>query len=411
MYISAGLFERSMPADEAIAIAKKFILDKDLSFKISQIGENTKTVLCEIIDYNHVVATGRGKGISNQAIASGLFEAIEHLYSVFPALPQEMPVKKVDLDGDDFFLRKSSPIFELYNSSDLFFSRVPFKNVISGEIICFPYFLTDPHYISKNELERRSINQNNLSRYSSNSGTAAGTSKNDAILHALLEIIERDAIAITLISSVIKKPADCLRVLSKSIISSEIAKLISNIELEKNCQVKIWDITSDLGIPVILAEIKTVDFTVYGSGASLSMKYAIERSVLEALQCLDVFESDVDGSLINLINENAKKLKKLPTFLKCYLNGGIFEYQGGEINVMKYEYIDKMDFNNSLDQIQFICEKLTILKIDVYYRNILDENGVYVCQLVAPALERFFLVSYGSAVLPNSRGQKIIDKE
>ncbi|WP_106314383.1 YcaO-like family protein [Paraburkholderia sp. BL18I3N2] len=64
------------------------------------------------------------------------------------------------------------------------------------------HFLTNPFFVPELESERRQLDALRLTRYGTNSGTAAGTSVEDAVLHALLEVAERDSIGVQLLRSV-----------------------------------------------------------------------------------------------------------------------------------------------------------------------------------------------------------------
>ena len=117
---------------------------------------------------------------------------------------------------------------------------------------------------------------------SNTSGLASGNTIEEAIVHGLLEVIERDAISI----------AEYSRNVGTEIIlqedDGEVYDLKSRFE-SNGIPVKLWLLPSVTGIPVVVAaldDIKTKDPTmlVMGAGAHLSPEHAIFRALTEAAQ-------------------------------------------------------------------------------------------------------------------------------
>ncbi len=117
---------------------------------------------------------------------------------------------------------------------------------------------------------------------SNTSGLASGNTIEEAIVHGLLEVIERDALSI----------AEYSRNVGTEIIlqegDGEVYDLKSKFE-RNDIPVKLWLLPSITGIPVVVAaldDIKTKDPTmlVMGAGAHLSAEHAIFRALTEAAQ-------------------------------------------------------------------------------------------------------------------------------
>jgi len=117
---------------------------------------------------------------------------------------------------------------------------------------------------------------------SNTSGLASGNTIEEAIVHGLLEVIERDAISI----------AEYSRNVGTEIVlqedDGEVYDLKSRFE-SNGIPVKLWLLPSVTGIPVVVAaldDIKTKDPTmlVMGAGAHLSPEHAIFRALTEAAQ-------------------------------------------------------------------------------------------------------------------------------
>ena len=117
---------------------------------------------------------------------------------------------------------------------------------------------------------------------SNTSGLASGNTIEEAIVHGLLEVIERDAISI----------AEYSRNVGTEIVlqedDGEVYDLKNKFE-SNGIPVKLWLLPSITGIPVVVAaldDIKTKDPTmlVMGAGAHLSAEHAIFRALTEAAQ-------------------------------------------------------------------------------------------------------------------------------
>lgn len=127
--------------------------------------------------------------------------------------------------------------------------------------------------------------------WQSSDGLASGNTRDEAVLHGLLERVERDALTLWQITPAAKRYAS-------SIDTNAIAEPILRSALDKisraGLDIVLFDITTDLGIPCIVAImgpqnrrntrcIRHVDVT-YGAGASTSPAIAAIRAITEAAQ-------------------------------------------------------------------------------------------------------------------------------
>jgi len=117
---------------------------------------------------------------------------------------------------------------------------------------------------------------------SNTSGLASGNTIEEAIVHGLLEVIERDAISI----------AEYSRNVGTEIILQEDDGAVYDLKskFESNgIPVKLWLLPSITGIPVVVAALddtitKDPTMLVMGAGAHLSAEHAIFRALTEAAQ-------------------------------------------------------------------------------------------------------------------------------
>ncbi len=115
-------------------------------------------------------------------------------------------------------------------------------------------------------------------------GNAAGASLEDAIIRGFLELVERDAIALWWYNRT-RQPGVCLR-------SAEDPWMAGLPEMYRRLGREVWvlDMTSDLGIPVMVAvSRRTGDATediMYGFGAHFDPRIALRRALTELGQLL-----------------------------------------------------------------------------------------------------------------------------
>ncbi len=365
-------------------------------------GEDIVTTYCKLISADGSIAIGTGKGLSDQSQASAVFEAIEHLAS--GSQPPGLKCVDLDLQGDDAYLVGGSPGFAgLPSGLSLSLSRVN-AYALGGEpkAIQYPYFLRDPGFCSRDTVEANCLRGLGLARYATNSGVAAGLSATDAILHGLLELIERDAIGVTLLATIFSSTPRPVRRLSRERLGDLLGEDLNRIETAAGRRLDAWDITTDLQVPVLLARLKGQDGRAfYGSGASLSFAYALLRAGTEALQFVHGVRS---GRVVAPAVERERHL--LPMSASQLLNGQ-FGFRGGEeVGPWGADASRHLDLS-SAEQVDEIVSMLIVRGIHVYHCPLLS-GAVHVEHVISPQLERFFLVSYGVPVAPGSRGKAFL---
>lgn len=130
---------------------------------------------------------------------------------------------------------------------------------------------------------------------SDSNGCAAGNVMVEAVLHSLLELIERDAIAIWWYNMLRRPPLD------RASLNSFAAERISGLSQELAAQGRSFDLidlTNDLQVPVIgavSADKKYGDKIVFGFGAHLDPSIAAMRAASELVQ-LDVYCREAEDS-------------------------------------------------------------------------------------------------------------------
>ena len=414
---SQAYLERRYGVDEAV-FKLISIIDKNFTkYSLSEVGLTSKTYFCEIEDEFGVTSSGIGKGNGEQSKASALAEALEHYY--YENDNSTRIQREISIDKFKWFESGSPDFSKIINNKKITFDCYTYNNIFDlNEVIEYPCFLSTPNnYDPSSSSEKRSIESLSLIRYSCNSGTASGLTQDDADLHAILELVERDAISIMLLESVISNNPKPVMKIDFSSAPQDLKFLISSIERELDGVIEIFDMTSDISVPSILVSLtlKIDGARFFGSGSSIFFEYAIERAIQEALQCANSqerlgFYRPIPKAGIDAIG--------LPKYTRCFMNKGYFLYRGGESLVhfidLKEKYIiDKNKYLTSGLQIKYLSKRLLdTINASIYRRNIsqIDED-LYVTQVVIPELERFYLVTAGLYVSPSRRGYSFLDME
>jgi ribosomal protein S12 methylthiotransferase accessory factor len=114
-------------------------------------------------------------------------------------------------------------------------------------------------------------------------GLASGNNWHEAAIHALCEVVERDAV--TLWSAAGPATQDACAVDPVTIDSRCVAGLLAKFAAAAMV-VKIWDVTSDIGLPAFVALVTAADRTCaeIGAGCHLDREVALSRALTEAAQ-------------------------------------------------------------------------------------------------------------------------------
>ncbi len=213
----------------------------------------------------------------------------------------------------------------------------------------------------------------------STNGLAAGNTHEEAICHALYELIERDSLyQWQQLDQEIKNK----KLLSQASIQDSNIQLLTHLHLA-GLRVKIWDIASPLGIPAFHCAIYDINlfrslglFT--GTGAHLSKEVALSRALTEAAQARLTL---ISGNRDDVFPEYYQRQRMLNQLLEeDWLKDGMHDYAKG----VQPEY--QSSFAENIKQI-------IVLLYRKDYRHVLlvnhtkKEIGIPVVQVLVPGLK------------------------
>ncbi|AGF96879.1 hypothetical protein MmTuc01_1512 [Methanosarcina mazei Tuc01] len=214
---------------------------------------------------------------------------------------------------------------------------------------------------------------------SNTNGLASGNVLEEAILHGLLEVIERDAIS----------TAQFTRDLGKEIVLTEEDGYLYEISRkfkDSGIDLKIWLVPTDTGIPTIIAatddvKLKDPALLVMGAGSNLKPEIAVARAITEAAQSRVVQiqgareDTDREGFIRSVGYDRMKRL-----------NWFWFE-EGEKISLSEVQDISK---RSPAENIDVILEKLKGLTEKVLVVDLSrEEVAVPVVRVIIPGFELF----------------------
>ncbi len=313
--------------------------------RISAIMESFERCLAEKPGLNENIA----EGISAPALVESYAKAIENFNVLDPKtllLPQPyVPQSLLEWVG----------AYDLMNEEEVF---------VSSNAVYHPY--DAPGQCQKLFL-------------SNTNGLASGNVIEEAILHGMLEVIERDAISI----------AQFTRNLGKEILLTEedghlyeIARKFKDAEIE----LKIWLVPTDTGIPTVIAatddvKLKDPALLVMGAGSHLKPATAVVRAITEASQSRVVQiqgareDTDREGFIRSVGYDRMKRLN-------------YFWFEEGE--KVSLSEVQDLSRKSPAENIDLILEKLRglaekVLVVDLSRKEV----AVPVVRVIIPGFELF----------------------
>ena len=317
------------------------------------------------------VYAGKGVGVS-QAKASAIMEGFER-YSAERQNSDNVIVANINQLNQDFI----KP--ETLNLSKEIKNHTNFEIEWSG---AFDLIDNKEYLIPTNAIYHPYIPENNcLALFKGNTnGLASGNVLEEAVLHGIFEVIERDAWSIYELTHKNSKQID-LNTINSDLINSILEKFSEN-----DITIKLMDLTADIKVPTILASaddtlLEDAGLLSIGIGTHLDPEIAVLRALTEvaqsrATQIQGAREDTVRADLVRKVGYEKTKKK-----YKHYFNE-----QNNKIN---FEEIENKSTGSLKDDIELVIEELKRNGIEhVLYKDLTrPEIGVSVVRVVIPTME------------------------
>ena len=233
---------------------------------------------------------------------------------------------------------------------------------------------------------------------------ATGASYDEALLHSVLEIIERDAYSYFLIDTfILNKPVTLIH---QDSLPPDIREIVTRIEKAFSDKLVIIKMPSRFDVPVYCVTFfrNKYDNQPRGAGASLSAHYALERAIYECVQSYTLMHGDYlskdmyhhDMTAFKVVQDSIQfPMRQLLKEKRCLFD----------------------DFTNDFATSLEIKQQLKILMDKVYSHSkvlvnkVYEEEGVACVRAIIPEAEEFFLITHCLKMLPNDKTQKYIETE
>jgi ribosomal protein S12 methylthiotransferase accessory factor len=237
-------------------------------------------------------AAGHGRGDRATARVGALFEALEHYLSGLDGLRNRQvrlrdahEVAHGPLASDPFIAKLADgPAREL--------GCVRYQALDGSADVDVPVFLTIPEYRGQ-QGESARLTVEDFYDYSAAgpgveaTGWAAGSYAAEALVHAVNEAVERDALAQLVADQLAGESVRALRVVDPATLPDDLADLMITAADRCGRTVHLIDMTSDLDIPAFYAFQAAEPggrSAVAGSAAALSSRVAAGRALTELIQ-------------------------------------------------------------------------------------------------------------------------------
>ncbi|WP_017615044.1 YcaO-like family protein [Nocardiopsis salina] len=370
---------------------------------------------------------GAGKGPCVPARIGAQFEAMEHVFTgpfVLDSLPVRLleaaQLKEGPYAGD-------RAIGDVGGQAGRRVACLPYRSLDGGVDFDVPLYLWAPWYsapapeaVSMRRGLGDTVDYGSALAFSVNSGCAIGASEDEALLHALNEWVERDAFSLFLLRSIYDggpMPAHVPRTDLPAALRSHLDRAE---ELTAGA-VALLDLTSDLGVPVVMAYAHGPSGSKhrYGLGASLSGTLAAERAITEFVQ--DELLSRVvaehagsegrTGPYAQLMADHDirhdvdTRFREHPRLLACAQLDFMQRLEGSPRGPLPAEAVPKG--TPVSDQREAVVERIAAAGHRVGAHALRrSQRGTTVVQVQCPGLERFHLVTEGHLALPGKRGRR-----
>lgn len=269
--------------------------------------------------------------------------------------------------------------------------------------VLVPLFLSAPWYLEAGSAPLRELLDDrcdyaDLMRYSCNSGSAVGVTVAEALLHALNEAIERDALSLLLVRAFLGGPGFRPRLIDPGTLPDGPARAYAVAGKLTGSPVHLLDITSDLGVPTMLAYTLPTSRHPHrrGTGTSLSPSHAAWRALTELVQT----------TLGERLPAGAHRGPVAPAAHPGLRACSRFDLGRALREAHLVSLSSDAPAGTPGDQVRTVVAALAARGFTAYGRTVHTlPSGVAAVHVFVPGLERFMLVTDGNLVIPGRRGR------
>ena len=241
------------------------------------------------------------------------------------------------------------------------------------------------YYVASNAIYHPYVNEDNsvFSLFKSNTnGLASGNNLEEAILHGIFEVIERDAWSIFELTHKNSKQIDL-----KSIESETVNEALSKFS-ENEINIKLMDLTADINVPTIAASaddtlLKDAGLLTLGIGTHLDPEVAILRALTEVAQSR---ATQIHGAREDTVRADFARTAGYERMKR--INKHYFQEEDVKISLSD---IENRSTDSITKDIDIVLDELKANEIEhvLYYDLTRPELNVNVVRVVIPTMEVF----------------------
>ncbi|MEV3921471.1 YcaO-like family protein, partial [Actinomadura coerulea] len=286
--------ERERSLEQAERALRGFLDAQGWRAELQRAGAPFAATICTLYDEadGRQLGNGFGKGEAEPARVGALFEAVEHLFTGKAPADAELSLRS----GADCL---ADPLLAALPFRAAF-AQQPERKLACRRYRAFdprepeatlPLFLSYPTYLDWRP-PQDDFDYAAALRFGSNNGTAIGSSLEEAAVHAIGELIERDAWSLFLTAHYLGDPAAHGYRLAPDDLPAPLARRLSDASAQLQREILLIDARSDLGVPCFIATAADLRdgelLHPCGYGASLYPEHAATRAITELVQTLEL---------------------------------------------------------------------------------------------------------------------------
>ena len=266
-----------------------------------------------------------------------------------------------------------------------------YHDLLHGEAVRIPLFLSIPEQCESAHslVQGHDVMLDVVEMYSTHSGSGVGSTQKEALVAAIDECIERDALALLRVRSLSPSHlgAAPLSIISKESLPSSLQAMLASVEADVEGRIELLDLTTDLGMPVIAAVATplTTRIQFLGISTGLSPEDAVRGALADLVLAVDTDRPTHDGSIGTLLK--AGNIERIE----------FMTIPGEPAQNAEWELLDRIDL---LQDAGFSVLASTTASL---------ENELYAMHVVIPGLERCAGLSDGRSVATGDRGRAALD--
>lgn len=405
-------FERCLPLQPARVRLENSLLKLGIRWELETTGRLFKTSKCSLFDsVGNILDRGFGKGEAEVSAAGSMFEATEHWFARFENCNASVTTHCDSFKyANDARLPNTLLAQLIRDSGRASIALRSYKSLSGGADQLYPVGLSSPSYIDKRYESRHGsevdcFDYSRIEAYSSNSGSAIGSTELDATIHGLLEVVERDSLSNFLVDAFLQRNAESMKVVARASLPEDLTELVRLAEMEVENDVTVLQLDNKFGIPCFCAALMGSQFPieVTGFGCSLSRRHAFRRCIYELVQCYHITDKFYPSEFIRRTEQILARLSRFPLHLRC-AKMKIQEWSEAiGFESISYEGCSKVNYPD--DAAAYLAQLVKLIEHAGHgvYSSVLAvlPNGEIAVHCLFERQEHFFCAMEGSFVLPD----------